>query len=575
MKPLLRFALLASLFALPLPAQTVPGGSIQRLDSPWDPAGAGAFGSVATGDFDADGYPDLAQLRGGGLEVMLAPASLGEVYSGRAADAVAVVPAGSDRILIADGSGLAWLDFDGTLWSETSAGFSAAWAGAVELFYRAGPGGAVQVIGLAADRRSLLSIADEGGGMVERADPLIVAPEALLGVIPFDRDGDGVSELLLLDSNGMRVAEVVDPSAGPQAETWTISDSWQFSGYSMRDAAAGRQGAGPRQWAAVLCLRPDGTTPLIVTVTSNGLSAEPAVLPAGLEPERLAGGDYDGDGADDLALSWRSTQEVGLLPNTGGETPSFDPSALVRLALSETPNEAAPGQVAAPLLVDVDRDGDEDIFLSCQATGQLVTRMSQVEEASDRSPSSYRAGSPPILEVGDAQGTATADIDLYPPTRWPAGTPPLVDLEVVVWVQLKGSTLLTRLGRDITPGIDTSSSDPIPLSLRLAPGETLDANHLFTQADYYFYRTRFVQYDASGQVVYSTPHQTHAYHAQGDPAAEGPGQAAHQQLLQWGGVSPFQVQYFENSNGDDYVTVGEGVIVPKIPPPPVGELGSN
>jgi hypothetical protein len=573
----------ASLALAPLAlAQTSPAYPVLTLDHPWDAASSGTFTALDSGDFDGDGYLDLVQMRGGQLQIVLSPSSVAEVYTGISATAFLVVedPAvNGDALLVATGTQLVRLVFNGTSWTQSTLSVSDAWGSVLHLRRRPIAALRNQVIGLASDGRTLLSLVDSGQGYEESASPLLVAPEPLVDLEVFDQNGDGVREMCLMDSDGLRVAYVSNPGAPAGNETWAIEQNSQLPGYSMLDAAVGSQNTDAREWVALLILAPNGTSQFITFLTSGGLVPELTSLPSGLGVMRMGTGDWTGDGPDDIALSWTSTQETGIVPNTGTNQPLIDPANMEVLPLSSAPLDPAPGQQAQPLLLDLDWDGDLDLVLSCQPTAQVHMALGQFFNARNYSPGTVldaTAGDSTTLADNAGAGPLGASVNAYGPTSWPVGTPFLVELEVSTWYMPTGGSNLLGLGTDYITGIDPNDPSVFPLLIapRLASSEVLTTVNTFTLADFYFFRTRFVK-RVGGQVVWSTPHQTYGYHAQGYIGDMGPGDTAQEQLFGWGGSSPYNVDYNQDPAADDYVTVGGGTVLPKLPPRPSGTVGGS
>ncbi|MCP3920241.1 MAG: hypothetical protein GY711_32345 [bacterium] len=557
-------------------AQTSPGAPVLKLDQAWESVG-GEARELDVGDFDGDGYPDLAQLSGDQVQIMLGTASTGAVYSGLTATAMVVVdePAtGVDALLVATGDALVQLDFDGTSWSTTVLAVSAAWDDVLLLRRRPQEGQRDQVVGLASDATTVMSLVDSGLGYQELAT-LVSAPETVLDLEVFDREGDGTSELCLMDADGVRVALVTNPGIGVVSELWTIGDSYQWPGVAARDVAAGSQNMGGNEWMAILVRAPNGTTEGVFFLSDAGLS-EPNILPAELYVVQLTAGDWTGDGPDDLALSWRATQEIGIVPNIGVALPVLDTAALEVHPISGTPSSSAFNSHAEPLFGDLDVDGDLDLAVTCQTSGELRVVLNQLENAGDFAPSSFAdasTGSPVSL----SQGPLRASVDICGPARWPVGTPASVELEVSGWYMPAGSVILQQLPTFSIPGIDPNAASGAPFPVTsypaLAPSESLDSGSHFVVADFYFFRTRFVARNAVGVVTFTTPHQTYGYHAQGRSEV-GAGLVAQQQLRAWGGTSAFQVLKEVPDGADDYVLVGGGLVMPKLPQRPVITLGS-
>jgi hypothetical protein len=294
--------------------------------------------TLASGDFDRDGYADLAvgvpgeEHSGGGFDVG-AVAVLHGSASGLAATSDQLITAGAPEISVccgAFGSSLAAADFDGDGYWDLAVGSrrpvdGLRWAGAVEILFGS-------PIGLMTNGRVLLSQATAG----VPGDP---AEEALFGdtLAAGDLDGDGYADLAASVKGGVITlygeAAGVDGARGqlwdvgpPALSTPRVGDFnlevGDFDGDGRGDLAIGDpyEELQPGVEIGAVDVLYGSPTGLTADSSQRWHQDVPGVPGANEEHDRfgsaLAAGDFDGDGRDDLAIGVRA-ESFGSVDSAG------------------------------------------------------------------------------------------------------------------------------------------------------------------------------------------------------------------------------------------------------------------
>ena len=553
-----------------LPASQTSGRPFQGLSSAsleWDPAGSGSFEEVGHGDFDGDGFTDVVTRRGQDLEVFLAPGSLAaplSSFSTPGAFTVAHDPALlRDVLIVAETSGLKRYAFDLTTkaWSATVLSSATSWSNAAFLTARPQSGLADQIVGVMSGSSVVRAMTNLGGGYVEEPLPIASTPQAILGLEAFDQDGDGVYELALMHTGSVSRPKAIG-AAG--SETWSVLDTTSFAGLLCVDIARGAQTTGGAHWLGWLLRDSGGICHVAV------LSNEPPVGPTLIGSQqivRIAAGDWTGDGADDLVLSWRVDQRFGVLSNVGTTNAAFDPLVLQTFDLTTTPGAAFPTNSAEPVFADLDNDADLDIGLCVQGDDTLHVEYNQLIDATAWMPTLYTANS---LVPADTvrheivtSGVYDVDFDLNAPDQWRLdvqGNEIPLDLEVDLWSLAAGGTPEWQL-RTTNAGVLPVDH---PVTVSFQSPETAVPYDTF-----YIWRSRYVERDAGGSILFSSPGQLVAFHAAGDPTSPtdpGPGMAADQVIVDWGGIAATDVELGTPGSGSGpFTRVGSALTIPRLP----------
>jgi hypothetical protein len=109
------------------------------------------------------------------------------------------------------------------------------------------------------------------------------------------------------------------------------------------------------------------TQPQFNLLTENFESMDVVLGKRGMIPTF---GDLDGDGDDDMLVG-DENGNIAFFSNTAGATANYDFVLTNPLLQDDQATTIDVGQYAAPLLVDLDRDGDLDLVIGCK-TGKMV-----------------------------------------------------------------------------------------------------------------------------------------------------------------------------------------------------------
>ena len=540
----------------------------------WDPAGSGPFLGSAVGDFDGDGFLDAVSRRGSDLEVILAPTTLGAVLSGFCTpNAFTVVYSDTlkrDTLIVAESSGLNQYSFDPATrsWSAVALPATSGWATASRLHTRAMPGGAAhQILGVMANQLVVRAMTDVGSGYVEEPNPVFTTTQPIRDLDAFDQENDGTLELALMHPASLTV---IKASGAAGSETWAMLTHTPLPGFASVETTRGTQGENEKDWI-VWVVTKQQTGEQYTVVISDAPAVGPTLLGA-FEIVRIAAGDWTGDGASDLALSWQVDQRMAVVPNDGSTAASFDLTAMALIDLTNDPLDPFPTNNAQPLFADLDNDTDLDLCLSVQVEDVLHVELSAVLDATAWMPTIYQPES--NAPLGDVQiylnppGDDVVQFQMGPPDQWPTdenGNDLVLDLEVDVWNLTNTTNGPIWLDRTPYPGLN-NQHPPVDVDF-----ETEEDTLPFTP--FYFWRTRYVQRDAGGAITFSSPAQIVGLHAAGDPTLTQDGADADQTLVGWGGIAPVSVIEVELPTEPEppNTRIGSALSLPRLPPRPAND----
>jgi len=183
-----------------------------------------------------------------------------------------------------------------------------------------------------------------------------------------DFDGNGGTDLALLDENGERV--VVLLTSPNLFSVGACSEGTQFQSVSVGEEPQG---------IAVADFNNDGNPDLVVAENfgarvlageGNGRFSAHEPIPAGSEPQSVVTGDFDGDGVQDIAVGTGSGQTVELL--YGIEGGGFQEPA-VTLSVGQT--------VTAMATADFNLDSNLDLALLSLENGRVTVLLRDADEA--------------------------------------------------------------------------------------------------------------------------------------------------------------------------------------------------
>lgn len=420
---LLSIGLGLPLLAPSAPAQTAdPEGTSDWVEpAPTDP---GVFERTHQGDFDGDGVPDMVAQRDDRLEVLLAPGIYDQTLQGPAGvTAFGVCPADAgttrDTLLAARGTGLELFELDTATGQWTSKSIAPSWSG-VHLLEVREMISTVAVLGVMADQRTVRCVYRLEGQWFEQA--MLVSPEVIRDLCVFEFDGGGQVEIAVATDSALCVYD----SVGALRQTYPVGEATSVAIGRLRLPLSARDGL------AWLVTRNEGIQQLIV------------LSPSGIQPpEHLSNmpqvvdietGDMDGDGDWDIVLSHTVDHSVVVLVNlSDGWTTDFDtsfPGGARKLQIGPA-GVPAPDNHTRPSVSDIDADGDADMLMPVQSSGDVfVWRSGLVDQALfdplvDVSQPEL-ACNLEALGGGDLSMTVRLDVDL------PEGTP-ATHVELVVW----------------------------------------------------------------------------------------------------------------------------------------------
>jgi hypothetical protein len=390
---------------------------------------AAGFGpqSVAVGDFNRDGHPDLAVANGGGDPIPVGTVSIllgkgngafqaaqsyvvgsypfsvavGDFNGDGIPDlAIAsqgtVVNTGTVSVLLGNGDGTFRLagTFDAGSGPNSIAVADFNGDGRQDIvttnFYESVVRGVVNII--ESDVRVFLG---NGDGTFQAAEVFTVGLGPV-SVAVGDFDGDGILDLALANGGGY-----LQPGS-------TVSILLGNGDGTFKDAHNYDAGPSPR-FVAVGDFNRDGIADLVVAnISSNSVSvllgngdgtfAAPQSYAVGSNPDSVAVGDFNGDGILDLAVANGGSATVSILLGNGDGTFKDAQS----YAVDSSPQSVAIG--------DFNRDGVPDLAVASIDTGAVSILLGQ-GDGTFRDAQSYNAGSNAgWVAVGDFNGDGFPDL---------------------------------------------------------------------------------------------------------------------------------------------------------------------
>ena len=315
--------------------------------------------SIAAGDLDGDGLPEVAVLAAADETVtvmkstggQLAPTGPGIAAPG--AEVVAIGPIRSEK-----GADVAWIRH-GSPGSSLAIVPHGSAGDLQELAVPASGGGTDLAIVRAGDPKTTLAlVADPEKGFVH-----VLTPAGVERPVPIP---SGPRAIALL--SGGKVAAIASGGPGPRRGVYLarVGSSLEvddaaplaMTQYPIALCAADLDGDG-REDLAVLALdsdSPGAATGVVVPWISqkDGSWRALAPIPTGIQPHRIAAGDLDGDGKADLLVTAQGSHHVEVWLARAG-----DPVSFVR-----APDLAAGTGPLDILLADIDGDGTKEIVVA-------------------------------------------------------------------------------------------------------------------------------------------------------------------------------------------------------------------
>lgn len=391
----------------------------------------GVFKRTDQGDFDGDGVPDMVVHRDSRLEVMLAPGLYDQIlYGPDGVSAYGVCPPTStskrETLLVSRGLGLEQFELDTVTGQWTGQVLAQSWADAPLVMVHEMIN-TVAVLAVMPDGRTVRCLYRVDDQWFEQ--PMLVSPEVIRDLCVFEFDGGGQIEVAVATDSALWVYD----STGELRQSFPVGDAVSVAIGRVRLKLSARDGV------AWLVTRTQGVQQLIV-LSPTGITPPEhlAYIPLVVDMET---GDIDGDGDWDIVLSHTTDHNAMVLMNqSDGWTTSFDKDtpAGLRVVKFGPKGLTSPSNETRPSLGDVDGDGDSDLLLPIQSSGEMfVWRSAKVDES--KFDPTIDLGQPEFacnleaLGGGDLSMTLRLEVDL------PEGTP-ATHVELVVWHRASSTT---------------------------------------------------------------------------------------------------------------------------------------
>lgn len=198
-----------------------------------------------------------------------------------------------------------------------------------------------------------------------------------------DLDGDGTTDLLLVDAAGNLTVLPGDPDSG-----FLTRYTYPVGGVPTSTLPAQLRVGGPMEVAVST-----GDTLVIMTNAGSGVLVPGLVVNVGRAPSSIAGGDIDGDGDLDLLTSNAGSDNVSVLlsDGVGGY------SSPLSLPVGDAPDGLDLG--------DFDRDGDLDVAVSNAGSDSVTILLGHGDGTFDAGAQAYATGG------SDPTSVMVTDID--------------------------------------------------------------------------------------------------------------------------------------------------------------------
>jgi hypothetical protein len=391
--------------------------------------------SVAIGDLDGDGKPDIAcaNLAGNSLSVFLQLPAGGFLGTPTFTLATSGFPIAPSHLEITDVNGDGWRDLvasDGGndltawMWQPANSRFSPQ---PIVL----GSGGSLasptSVVAADFDGDGNVDLAATNGGGndvavfqqiggasydLAAADVVLGSPVVtpnLAGIAVGDLDGDGKLDIVSANpgSNTLTIFEQLSPSVFASDPAAVLGSAADTNG-PRAVVAVDLNGDGLLDIASANAV--GGTIAIFLQDPVDGFHADADfVLGAGLigAPVAIAAGDFDGDGRMDLVTANSTGNSLAVFLQPAGGFASVTPVILGSGATTKNPSHV--------VAVDVDRDGDLDLVCVNTAGNDIAVFLNPGNGAFPAAPSfvlgsAATTPSPRAVAVGDLDGDGDPDI---------------------------------------------------------------------------------------------------------------------------------------------------------------------
>lgn len=486
-------ALALSSAALTPPARAL--GDIKHVIEPG--SGSTPYRRTLSGDFDADGNPDVLYQRGNSWDAILGPALYEARQSAIASpiDCDVLRHAEGDRWITLETTGLRErrmaYDVAGAprwTWTSNVVG-GTAWAGASRVRIWSDDGLEHFVVGLNGNTvvisKCLLA---EDGSSLESPWPslpsfVLAQTEPVVGIALFDRNGDGTPELAVRRATRLDIYSITTGAR--------VAFHIEGAGWTANCEAVVRHQGLAQQWLAIISN--STTNPGVQRSAVVGLDGVRSLqLMTNYDVGAITAARHDSDGLDDLVISCTTHYNLHVVANTGGAPdasgyagPSFVPTSASTVFCPVSPY-ALPNQ-ATPLAHDFDLDGDIDLGLPVLGASMLWVDRQVL--------ASHFQLAPVLLNSEFSNGTATAEVGVSVPgsTRklyfevsvpapgaggwWPS-SPNTHHLEITAWSHIASNPHADPIPFDIERvQLPAQASAPLlipePAGLSEVPGATV------------------------------------------------------------------------------------------------------
>ncbi len=341
------------------------------------PGGGQYYTRTASGDFDGDCNADVAYLLGSTVECMLAPGTFEARMTnlGNVNDFDVMQRPGEDSVVGVNSVGLVEIAMNAHVlpqWPWTTAfRLQGGWAGAIKVRTWSVSESETFFVGLGAGGNSLVSARRSGpnGGSWTPGATIALSPAASpqCEIAAYDRDGDGLPEVALMNPQTLTIYSPWGGSPSSPVESWG-----PYSGTNNNTIARVRHDGFTREWLAWVYTLSNGTTQRFLTVGLEG-ARNLQLVGSGGGVFAQAAGDVNGDEMDDLVASWTFDWSLNYVLNSGQPGPEsagpvFVVADFVRRIYS---TQSAASNRATPLIVDIDHDGDGELGTPLQHEGRL------------------------------------------------------------------------------------------------------------------------------------------------------------------------------------------------------------
>lgn len=411
---------------LPLPLSTIDF-ALEELAYPLvGGSGAGMIEKALLHDLDADGSIDAALLDGGELIAAFSLESMTSILSVKTSGGTAVT-ASDMAILPASGSGsvdrlvtvgsyglnvLSWSGTSQTFVLDTTVGGSLVNATAVEVGDWDGDG-QLDLFVLDAVGTTVMVLDEVATDVWVQLDT-VTAPASIEALIPLDWSSATGCELALTTIYGLTVH-----AFGQSLPVFDRGSSHGAGQLVRVDTDLGRDGlawllgpVAPEVWYVAALDEPNGLAD--VTSITDG------------KPVRMAAGDLDNDGDDDLLFTLDASNELGRIElEWGGSEILMDFGA--DPTVGTLPLMGGGVNTTPPTIGDINGNGLNDIVVPVPSLGDVVLLCRKLDFISESSEPGF-VGPTAVGSLDGGNGVVDIDLNL-------GGNAGAVSLEVTTWIE--------------------------------------------------------------------------------------------------------------------------------------------